>query len=688
MKFTHPIAKQKAAFHGGNDVTRNGWSDFVRDGLCAAVAIAALLPWLARADVGGDLLTKIGGNMVANGDFRSKDPEKRPLRWTVSQSAQMASVITKQHHGAEKDDSGLEITDKSATDGVTVRSEKRVASPGRLYTAKAWMKSDSGSPALFHLEFWDQNSARIGGASASSVPGNAWQPLTISLAAPDQTTHVTVAIISSAEASGVSDWDDISLVAQIAYVARVEPGVRELFLDDYRLDSLVDVQRVVHPGRSTRPLLRPTEPWEGKSVYIYGTVLKDQPAGSGYRMWYTSFEKEYYLCYATSSDGITWQKPRLGLIDYKGSKENNITMVGGGTLVYDPDDADASRRYKLMTYTAKPKDKAGYCVHFSPDGLTWTAYAKNPVILYGDVSSVAYDRAARLFIATTKQRMLMANTSVTPGKQDRSAFVSVSRNFTDWTAPEAPNSRWALAVEGDHVDDFRVMAQGGIEAQIYGMPVYPYEGIYVGLPWVFDIMNYSSGIYANTGDGPIQVQIAASRDLRHWSRPVRDPILPLGKAGAWDDGTIYTASTWLVSSREVELYYGAMNMTHGADAAGRKQTALIAKATWRRDGFVSLCNGGDDTGTVTTKPLTIGKVTQLMVNAELRQGGSLAVEVLDASGIAMPQFSRREAIPVTGDQLTATVGWTGGGTLAALAGQTIRLRFHLTGGDIYSYWFE
>ena len=322
----------------------------------------------------GDPMVDPAGNIIANGDFRSKDPEQRPLRWVANRGPQTATVTLKQHHGAEKDDSSLELAATTTTQSVLVRSEKHIANPGTPYVANAWVKAINGAPAAFYLEFWDQNGVRIG--VASTIPGlnAAWQPVKVSLTAPDNATHVSAAIGSTTNGSGVSYWDDVSLVPQIAYESRLEPGVRELFLDDYRLDSLVDVQWVVHPGKKTNPLISPTEPWEGRAVYIYGTVLKDQPKGSGYRMWYTALGGNYYLCYATSEDGITWHKPNLGIVDFKGSKENNITRVGGGSLIYDPDDGDASRRYKLMSYSSTPKEKAGYWVYFSPDGLHWTPH--------------------------------------------------------------------------------------------------------------------------------------------------------------------------------------------------------------------------------------------------------------------------------------------------------------------------
>jgi hypothetical protein len=309
------------------------------------------------------------------------------------------------------------------------------------------------------------------------------------------------------------------------------------------------------------------------------------------------------------------------------------------------------------------------------------------VLTYADVSTVAYDEEKRLFIASTKQRMLVSNTSVTPNKMDRAAFVSVSKDFINWTAPDAPGSQWTLAVEGDPQADLVVMANGGMEAQIYGMTLHPYEGHYIGLPWAFDVSGYNKGVFATYGAGDIQPQIAFSRDLKHWSRPNRNPVLPLGMKGSWDDGAIYSSSKFLQTENEIQLYYGGMNMDHGGSSKTHVQWAKIARASWRRDGFVSLSNGGDDVGEINTKPILING-NKLNVNVKLHAGGSLKIELLDLSGNPIPGFTLADAKPVLGDQLNASVSWTKGSDLSQLTGKEVKLRIHLKGGDLFSYWLS
>jgi hypothetical protein len=626
-------------------------------------------------------------NLIPNGDFMARDQFQRPLRWVVGTTLQTATISGTEKHGLNKDDQSLKMSDTSAISNLLVRSEKQIADPGTLYTATAWVKTKTGTPAHFTIDFWDQNNVIIGTKTVMPVTAADWQQLKIEMSAPDKSTHVTLAIISNRAEIGLSFWDDVTLNYDDNYNPAVKAGVRELFMDDYRIEQMVDVQRVVNTPVKSKILINPTEPWEGNSAYIYGTVLYNEPEGSGYRMWYCAYLKEkYFVCYATSKDGINWVKPKLGIIEFNGNKKNNICRVGGGTVVYDPDDKDASRRYKMMSFDGEIKENFGYNVYFSPDGFNWTHYPK-PVLPYGDVSNVSYDREKKLFIATTKQRMLVSNTSVTPGKMDRMAFVSVSTDFINWHAPGQPNSLWSLAVEGDPADDRLVMSKGGIEANVYGMPVYPYQGIYIGFPWFFDITTYGNGVFAATGDGIIQPQVAVSRDLRHWARPVRDPVLPVGKAGAWDDGTLYTGTTMQVTDKEMSVYYGAMNLPHGGNAGKMLQYARIAKASWRRDGLVSLYNGGSDTGSITTKTITFTGKT-LKVNSKLDDGGSLRVEVLDKAGKVIPDYEVAKSKVITKDQFAILVQWGNVTDLSQLEGKEIKLRFYLLGGNIYSYWFE
>ena len=107
------------------------------------------------------------------------------------------------------------------------------------------------------------------------------------------------------------------------------------------------------------------KPWEKRFDNLYGKVIFDREDRL-YKCWYDPFfvdhssrgmtleqrSKKYQpphgremgICYAISRDGISWEKPDLGLVEYEGSKQNNIVWRGphGAGIFKDPLDPDPS----------------------------------------------------------------------------------------------------------------------------------------------------------------------------------------------------------------------------------------------------------------------------------------------------------------------------------------------------------
>ena len=104
----------------------------------------------------------------------------------------------------------------------------------------------------------------------------------------------------------------------------------ELFLHD---DALVSASEGVtvamgrlekHPGA----LVSIDRPWE-VGFLGYACVLHDMTEGL-YKMWYEVRREEMQArChYAVSKDGLHWEKPELGLVEFEGSRRNNIVFNG------------------------------------------------------------------------------------------------------------------------------------------------------------------------------------------------------------------------------------------------------------------------------------------------------------------------------------------------------------------------
>ncbi len=148
------------------------------------------------------------------------------------------------------------------------------------------------------------------------------------------------------------------------------PRTRFLLLDS-RIVASAENARLA-PGvvrkHEANPLFEEDKPWEKRIDNLYGNVLYDAEEKL-YKCWYspiivdhsaqgmtreerdaTKYQpppgREMAVCYATSRDGIRWEKPELGLVEYEGSKANNILWRGphGAGVFKDMADADLSRR--------------------------------------------------------------------------------------------------------------------------------------------------------------------------------------------------------------------------------------------------------------------------------------------------------------------------------------------------------
>ncbi len=127
-------------------------------------------------------------------------------------------------------------------------------------------------------------------------------------------------------------------------------------------------------------------------VQYYGTVIR---VGDEFRMWYLGIgdregedgkAHDLQVCYATSRDGIHWEKPDLGLVSYGGSTANNRVRMNGlekedrvyeVVIIHEPDDPDPARRFKMAFEL--PRYHGQLAVAFSDDGLDWHVSPKNPV---------------------------------------------------------------------------------------------------------------------------------------------------------------------------------------------------------------------------------------------------------------------------------------------------------------------
>ena len=111
----------------------------------------------------------------------------------------------------------------------------------------------------------------------------------------------------------------------------------------------------------------------------------------------------------------------------------------------------------------------------------------------------------------------------------------------------------------------------------------------------------------------------------------------------------------------------------------------LRRFTYRADGLVALSASGS--GEALTRPLEFTG-TKLTLNYKAAPKGSLRVELQDATGKPLPNFTAADCQPLTSDEPTATIRWKNNSDLASLADQPLRLRFILNDADLFSFRFE
>jgi hypothetical protein len=302
----------------------------------------------------------------------------------------------------------------------------------------------------------------------------------------------------------------------------------------------------------------------------------------------------------------------------------------------------------------------------------------------GDESFLTYDETRGQYLATVK----------VGGPYGRCVALSTSPNFQDWTPPELifhaderdqelgrERIQAALADPGRLVPSTPPVP-GEFRTDVYNMPIFPYEGLYLGLPCIFD---QTGPLPDGNQNGFLYVELASSRDLRNWQRVAdRAVFIGSGPKGSSDCGMICSAGRPLIHDDELWFYYNGFTTTHGPCEQVRAPQG-ICLARLRRDGFVSL-DAGDREGRLLTKPLVV-EGPHLFVNVEAPQG-VIRAEVLTPQGPPLTGFSLDQGLPVRGDQIKAELRWEGRDDFSEWVGQKVQIRFLLRQARFYAFWFE
>ena len=461
---------------------------------------------------------------------------------------------------------------------------------------------------------------------------------------------------------------------------------RQLFVDDFLVEATT-LKRTFHLPKyhPANPVLRADRKWEHESdgprrgplaMCFSGGVWYD-PQDKLFKVWYHADYGNRHLCYATSPDGIHWQKPSLDVVP-----GTNIVFPrpGGARVVWlDLEEKDPSRRFKLIVTRGGDDliapaqkwwgSKGSMYAHASPDGIHWSeAFGRTGPT--GDRNSAFYNPFIKRWVYSIREHSPFGG------------IESPMRCRRYWESPDlVSNVPWGyreppMWVGADRLD--MQPPQYKIQPQLYNLDAAAYESVLLGL---FTIMRdwADKKVYRPKIN---EVCVGYSRDGFHWHRPDRRSFCPVSEeVRAWNWGNVQSVGGGCLVVRDKLYFYVSGRQgagPHFHDAGGSTGLAVL-----RRDGFASM-DAVDSEGTLTTRPVRFsGKY--LFVNADAK-AGELTAELLDADGQVIAPYARSRCTPLRADKTLQPVRWQGATDLSALAGEPVKLRFHLRKGRLYAFW--
>jgi len=478
---------------------------------------------------------------------------------------------------------------------------------------------------------------------------------------------------------GVDAKVTIAIMAILLWVSGVNEAIekrddaprrdRYLLLDSRIVQETENAKLTVGTVQKDKrnPLFKEDKPWEPRFDNLYANVIYDKE-DKLYKCWYSPFiidesttntpredrvnggkfsymgkhtgrRREMGICYAVSRDGIRWEKPNLGIVEFRGSKQNNIVWQGphGAGVFKDLNDPDPKRRYKMFFKGRK------ISVAFSHDGLHWGEAIECPE------ANVRGDTHNNAFWAPTLGKYVgITRTWARP--RGRQVARTSSKDFLKWSGAK-------VVLEGleNHL-------------QTYAMPVFYYAGVYIGLPAIY-----------NSEADRTHTELTWSPDTVTWHRvDAGSPLIANSpRKGEYDWGCVYTAAYPVFLKDEIRLYYGGNDDKHFGWRNG-----YFCLATLRPDGFAGYEQISEDASAfVITRPLLVtGR--PLTLSADVQEDGFVRTRLLDDSGEGLA-----EAEPVSRTVTDAKVEWRNEFTTETVGGKMIRIEFELRNAKLYSFSF-
>lgn len=480
-----------------------------------------------------------------------------------------------------------------------------------------------------------------------------------------------------------------------------------LFIDDeyvVKIENLTRTtnQAVKHPG----PVLQMDASWDTPKDEFNGINVLYDPQDKLFKMWYGASIRwvdwggsSNLIGYATSTDGIHWEKPALNMVEHNGSKKNNY-MTGaelgnfGPAIIIDPSDEPA-RRFKMIFCACDIYDSgrvSDWAKHHIPlnlacseDGINWERPRFiNPVLrgISDGVFSFFYDVIRRKYQIFTRR---------TPNlPRDISLYESF--DLVNW------EDCGRIFVAGDEKDPPTLY-------NIHGTSVLQYADYKLALLNTMHLHPLSEGlgVFQAPPDtypykdqiGLVDMQLGYSTDGRNWHRACdRSPVVPVGQGDDFDAGVVFTQfNSPIVLNGDTYIYYAGHRNRHTAWSRKKadesinqdlRQAGGAMLAVMPEDHWVSFDAGAEE-GSLLAGPWRF-LPHEMCINADA-ENGSIEVEFVDAYERPLPGLSRADCIAIVANGKNQPVKWKGDIAPDKVEGDYrggIMVRFYLKNAKLYS----
>jgi len=393
--------------------------------------------------------------------------------------------------------------------------------------------------------------------------------------APWESSGAPAALFDETQAQTLFAFDDVSI-----------PFTQNLKLV-MRMPHRHPQNPVVQRGGAKAP-----DSW---AVQFYGSVIREEEK---FRMWYVAAGEDrvkrtgprsspWRVAYAESRDGVHWNKPSLGLVDYLGSRDNNLVSLEPRLGIVNLKvlrEPSAAHPYKLGAHVWFPKGRkrmGTFAPYSSNDGLRWRLMTEakpvdfelqpNDLLL----PPVHLEPVGGLYLWDGLYHLSGQNAMPTTRPlHGRISRAYVSSDFINWTPGSALN--FVRTQQHERLGPGR--SREG-EQNHEAISVWKRGNVLLGVSGRWHGAAEWEGVTVDLG-------FVLSNDGIRFREPAHDwTFLKRGNDGAWDQGGLLQGQGFENVAEQTFIYYGAWDprASEGSPPRGGVGIAMLP-----RDRFADL----------------------------------------------------------------------------------------------------